>query len=82
VEIPFLFTFLITLFLLELTGNSFTDRCLSLHGHAHIAENFIASSTGILEEHALSILETDWEAKLESVLSSGKYIISQKTTRY
>jgi len=77
-----LFIFFVTLFLLEQAVNSFTVRCLSLHGHAHIAKNFLLSSTDILKEYAVSILETDGEAKLESVLSSGKYIISQKTTRY
>jgi hypothetical protein len=81
VVIPCLSTFLVILFLLELTVNSLTVRYLSLHGHGHIAEKFLSSSTDLLEERAVSILETDGEAKLESVLSSGKYIISQKTTR-
>ena len=81
VEIPCLFTFLVTLFLLELAVNPFTVRCLSIHGHAHTAENFVPSSTELLEEHVVSILGTDGEAKMEPVPPSGKYIISQKTTR-
>jgi len=53
-------TFLATLFLLKLAVNSFTVRCLTLHGHAHIAEKIVSSSADLLEEQACLHFGDKW----------------------